>query len=106
MPQQGKLRVPDELAGLIRHLHPHLKKKVKAALRGIIADPSSGKAVKDELQGLMSFRVGTFRIVYRRGDARVIELVAIGPRKRIYEETFRLLKRQAEEEGRSSPDKH
>lgn len=89
--------MPDELATFIRHLHPHLKKKVHSALREIAADPFSGKELKDELKGLMSYRVGTFRIVCRRTDTRVIELLAIGPRKRIYEETFRLLQRKTED---------
>jgi mRNA-degrading endonuclease RelE of RelBE toxin-antitoxin system len=48
--------------------------------------------VEDEFAGLRSFRVGTFRVVYRVMRS-VIEIVAIGPRGRIYEETYRLLKR-------------
>jgi len=38
--------------------------------------------------------VGSFRIIYRVAPSRVIELVAIGPRRAIYEETLRLLRRQ------------
>lgn len=59
----------------------------------ILSDPSSGKALKDELAGLRSFGVGSFRIIYRV-IRNVIEIVAIGPRERIYEETYRLLKRE------------
>ncbi len=62
-------------------------------MKTILADPSSGKALKDELAGLRSFRVGSFRIIYR-AIRNVIEIVAIGPRERIYEETYRLLKRE------------
>ncbi len=87
-----RLRVPDEVAGLVRGMHPTLKRKTRASLKSILADPSSGKPLKDELAGLRSFRVGTFRIVYRV-KRNVIEIVAIGPRDRIYEETYRLLKR-------------
>ncbi|MGH8553960.1 MAG: hypothetical protein ACREUD_00005 [Gammaproteobacteria bacterium] len=32
-----------------------------------------------------------FRIVYRFAAGRVVELVAIGSRERIYEETYRLI---------------
>ena len=74
-------------------MHPDLKRKTKASLKTILADPSSGKALKDELAGLRSFQVGTFRVVYR-GMRNVIEIVAIGPRERIYEETYRLLKKE------------
>jgi mRNA interferase RelE/StbE len=87
-----RLRVPDEVAELVRGMHPELKRKTRASLKTILADPSSGKALKGELAGLRSFRVGTFRIVYRV-VRKVLEIVAIGPRERIYEETYRLLKR-------------
>lgn len=62
-------------------------------MKAILADPSSGKALKEELAGLRSFRVGTFRVIYRV-RRNVVEIVAIGPRERIYEETYRLLKRE------------
>ena len=88
-----KLRVPDEVAELVRGMHPTLKRKTRATLKTILADPSSGRALKNELAGLRSFRVGTFRIVYRV-IRNVVEIVSIGPRERIYEETYRLLKRE------------
>ncbi|OGP79851.1 MAG: hypothetical protein A2Z40_00175 [Deltaproteobacteria bacterium RBG_19FT_COMBO_60_16] len=88
-----RLRVPDEIAELVRRMHPDLKRKTRASMKAILADPLSGKALKDELVGLRSFRVGTFRIIYRIMRS-VVEIVAIGPRERIYEETYRLLKRE------------
>jgi len=88
-----RLRVPDEVADLVRGMHPALKRKTRASLKTILSDPSSGKALKDELAGLRSFRVGSFRIIYRV-IRNVIEIVAIGPRERVYEETYRLLKRK------------
>ena len=88
-----RLMVPDDVADLVRGMHPALKRKTRASLKTILSDPSSGKALKDELAGLRSFRVGSFRIIYRV-IRKVIEIVAIGPRERIYEETYRLLKRE------------
>jgi mRNA interferase RelE/StbE len=88
------LRVPDDLVALVRGLHPDLKRKLRASLRAILEDPRSGKALRDELEGFRSYRVSHFRIAYqiaRRG--RIVELVAIGPRIRIYAETLRLIKR-------------
>ena len=91
------LRVPAHVADLIRGLHPQIKRKLRAALAEIMADPHVGKALKDDLAGLWSFRVGKFRIVYRISQRaamdRCIELVACGPRERIYEETYRLVAR-------------
>ncbi len=82
-----------ETAELVRSLHPHLKRKVKAALQAILQNPNSDKALKDELAGLRSFGVGRLRVIYRTAAGQVIEVVAVGPRKVIYEETFRLLKK-------------
>ena len=88
-----KLRVPDALAELVRSMHPGLKKKVKASFKIILSEPYSGKALKDELNGLRSFRVSGFRIIYRISKGgKQIEIAAIGPRKHIYAETFRLIK--------------
>lgn len=91
-----KLRIPDEVVTLLHSLHPLLKKKVRAAFQSVCTDPYSGKALKDELERLRSFRVGRLRIVYRIGPRKQIEIVAVGPRKNIYQETFRLLRRESE----------
>ena len=89
-----KLRVTDDSAELIRSMHPHLKKKVRASLKTIRLNPDAGKALKDELTGLRSFRVSKFRIIYRISKRKHIEIVAIGPRNIIYEETFRIISRE------------
>ncbi len=88
-----RLRVPGPIAELVRGLQPELKGKVRAGLDVIRTDPSVGKELRDELAGLRSFRVGRFRIIYRIAPRRLIDLVAIGPRRTIYQETLRLLRR-------------
>lgn len=88
------LRVPDTIASLIRNMHPYLKKKLKVSLQTILSEPHLGKALKDELEGLRSFRVSSFRIIYKIADKKQIEIVAVGPRKNIYEETLRLIKKE------------
>ncbi len=85
-----RLRLPDETAATVRSLHPHIKQKIKAALQMVLASPQAGKVLKDELSGYRSFRVGNFRIIYRI-DKEIIEVVAVGPRRTIYEETYRLI---------------
>ncbi len=89
-----RLRIPDEVARLIRSLHPHLKKKLKASLQALLSNPHSGKALKEELAGLRSLRVSRFRVIYRMRGTKQIEIVAVGPRERIYEETFKLIKKE------------
>lgn len=91
-----KLRASDAVRALLRHLHPELKKKIKATLETLLLDPSYGKALKAELLGLRSVRVGRLQVIYRITSA-TIDLVAIGPRRTVYEETIRLLRREIEE---------
>lgn len=83
-----RLRVPDDVAGLIRGLHPDLKRKIRSAFDDVLADPGVGKALRDELAGLRSCRVARFRIVYRVVGT-IVEIVAVGPRRTIYEETWK-----------------
>lgn len=88
-----RLRVPAGIEALVRSLHPELKRKVRAGLDLIRIDPEAGKELRDELAGLRSLRIGRFRIVYRIASRRLIDLIAIGPRRTIYQETLRLLRR-------------
>jgi len=88
-----RFRISEPLEALIRGLHPELKRKVRAALDAIREDPSAGKKLRGDLAGLRSYRVGRFRVIYRVAPRSVIDLVAIGPRRGIYEDTFRLLRR-------------
>ena len=88
-----KIRVPHRVRELVREMHPHLKRKIKASMKIVLSNPNEGKALKDELAGLRSFGVGRLRIIYRV-ERNVIEIVAVGPRERIYEETFLILKKE------------
>jgi mRNA interferase RelE/StbE len=89
-----KLRIPNDTVSLIRGLHPELKKKIRAALLEITDDPLSGKPLKDELHGLWSYRIKKIRIIYRFTSGKYIDIIAIGPRKIIYEKTYKLLKKK------------
>jgi mRNA-degrading endonuclease RelE of RelBE toxin-antitoxin system len=89
---ERRLRVPGDVASLIQGLHPDLKRKLRAALHAIIADPSVGKTLRDELAGLRSYRIGRFRLVCRVAGS-IIEIVAVGPRASIHEETWRRVRR-------------
>lgn len=89
-----KLRITEDTVSLIRGLHPQLKKKIRAALQEITDNPHTGKALKDELKGLLSYRIKKTRIIYRLTGKKFIDILAIGPRKNIYEETYKLLKKK------------
>lgn len=97
----GRLRLAEDLVMLIRGMHPALKKKVRASLDAILSDPTCGKELRDDLAGLRSFKISRLRIIYRVSKAEV-QVVAIGPRNIIYEETSRLLRREQDRNRKSS----
>jgi mRNA interferase RelE/StbE len=86
-----RFRVPAAVAQLVRGLHPDIKRKVRAALDRLAQDVEAGKALQGDLRGLRSLRVARFRVIYRAPARRLIEIVTIGPRDRVYEETLRLV---------------
>ena len=92
---QRKIRVPDEIVALIRGCHPKLKRKIRAGIRHIMTEPESGKSLKDELEGLKSYPVSRFRIIYRISSKQIIDIIAVGPRRTIYEETYRIIKKES-----------
>jgi mRNA interferase RelE/StbE len=87
-----RLRIPAEVTALLRGLHPELKRRIRSGLDRLVRDPGAWKALQGELAGLRTLRLGRIRIVYREADG-VVEVVAAGPRERIYEETLRLVRR-------------
>lgn len=91
---RAKILLPDAVAGLVRSMHPHLKKKMRSAFHILMKDPAAGKPLRDELLGLRSFRVGRHRIIYRLRQSGQVEIVAVGSRESIYEETYRLLNKR------------
>lgn len=92
---QLKLRIPEEIVSFIRGCHPKLERKIRAGLKHIVTEPESGKSLKEELEGLKSYRISRFRIIYRISSKEIIDIVAIGPRKTIYEETYRIIKKES-----------
>jgi mRNA interferase RelE/StbE len=100
---QYLLKITEETVDLVRGLHPEIKSVIRDALKALIAQPYIGKSLKEEFEGLKSYRVKRYRIIYRiLREEKHLEIVAIGPRKTIYEETFRLIrKEQGQETNRS-----
>ena len=84
------IRTTEDISAYIRSLHPALKKRIHKALDQIRTQPGDGKPLRRELEGYRSFRVGKFRIIYRV-TVKEIEVVAVGPRRIIYDETARLM---------------
>jgi len=79
-----RLVIAQAVREVITHLPPQLKHKVKAALQSLADNPYQAKALKDDLQGLRSFRITSSRVILRI-DGSKVEVVAFGPRRNIYE---------------------
>jgi mRNA interferase RelE/StbE len=74
-------------------MNPELKRSVKSAIRSIATNPRSGTPLRRELEGLWKYRVRRFRIVYAIDTkARIVRVLAVGHRIRIYEEIAAQLK--------------
>jgi mRNA interferase RelE/StbE len=87
------LKVSDDLVSLLRNLHPLIKAHIRSALHFLVKNPNIGKLLKEELHGLRSYRVRKYRVIYRIvAPEKILEIIVIGPRNNIYEETFKILK--------------
>lgn len=74
----------------IRHLHPTLKRELRAALDELKENPWEGKILQRELTGFLSLRVKHHRIIYQFDEEKDrIDILTIGPRKTIYENLAR-----------------
>jgi mRNA interferase RelE/StbE len=102
MTQEHLLHIPEHLVSLIRNLHPLIKADIRNALRLLTQNPHGGKALKEELDGLRSYRLKKYRIIYRIAvtPPKTLEIIAIGPRKNIYEETFKIISRERDNKGK------
>src|SRR5574342_689660 len=82
-----RLGVAPGTAEVIRKLHPDLKRSIRSALDALGDDPTLGDPLRGELEGLHRYRVRRFRIVYEvERRARLIRVLAVGPRRSIYED--------------------
>lgn len=81
-----------EAAERIRKFHPQVKQEIRQAIRGLLVSPLTGHALQFELAGLRSYRVRTYRIIYRiSDDESCLDIVFVGPRRNVYEELRTLL---------------
>ena len=73
----------------VRVLPPDVRRRVRAAVDELKADPTGGEPLGGELTGLHRARGGRYRVVYR-ATANAVEIVAVGPRRTIYVDLERL----------------
>lgn len=84
-----KVIIPPGVKKQIARFHPALKQKIRAALDDLALDPYQGKALKEDLAGLYSYRVIRYRIIYSiHRNLLEVHVIAIGHRRRIYQAVF------------------
>ncbi|MDL1871921.1 type II toxin-antitoxin system RelE/ParE family toxin [Deltaproteobacteria bacterium PRO3] len=86
------VRLAPHLRGFLRKLHPGIKSKIRKALEELERDPGLGKPLKEQLEGLHSYRVSGYRIVYRINRREIwVEVIEIAERKIVYENVMTLV---------------
>ena len=89
-----ELDMDADVRSLIAHLPPTRKRVVREALRSLAKNPSAGKALQEDLVGLRSLRVGNWRVIFTvNTKERIVQVVALGPRRCIYEDVERARRR-------------
>ena len=69
------------------HLPPAIKQEIKEGIRFLADTPLAGEPLKRELEGKRKFRIGRYRLIYQlESNRKVVLIVAVGPRRTIYEE--------------------
>lgn len=88
-----QVAVPPDVAELIAHLPPGVKRGVKAGIRALAADPTVGEPLHGELAGHFKYRVRRYRILYQVHRAtRRVRIYAVGHRRSVYEALAEKLK--------------
>ncbi len=82
-----RLRITPKVQEVLPGFPPQTKRYIRESFGEILKDPWAGKPLRDELEGLHSFRAKRFRIVYQiQRENRVVFVVGVGPRETIYEQ--------------------
>ena len=89
-------RYTPEAAARIRKLHPQVKAEIKQGIRVLLQSPLAGHSLHFDLEGYWSYRVLTYRTIYRvNDDEATIDIVFVGVRRTVYEEWQAALREQS-----------
>ena len=85
-----KLAYTDEAKKRIGKLGPEIKRRIKAAVERLAANPHIGKHLTHELSEYWSYRAGDYRILYRVFEKQIlVVIVTVGHRKDVYKKASR-----------------
>lgn len=83
-----------EAKNIIHSLSNKKKLQIEDAIKRIATNPKIGKFLTQELKGLVSYRSGPYRIIYRIYHNEIMVLIlTIGHRKDVYRKMSRRLNR-------------
>ena len=83
MPRPRDVRLSRRAEKALDSIHLAREEYLKNAIRELSRNPLLGKKLKGEFEALRSFRMGSFRIVYRF-TKELLEVVYIDHRKDVY----------------------
>jgi mRNA interferase RelE/StbE len=70
----------------LKKLPAHVKARVLLAIEELVSNPFAGIRLRGELDGLLRWRTGDYRIVYKIDEEkRLVVLLDVGPRRAIYD---------------------
>ena len=70
----------------LKKLPAHVRARVVLAIEELVTNPFAGIRLRGELDGLLRWRTGDYRIVYKIDEEkRLVVLLDVGPRKAIYD---------------------
>ena len=77
------VRLSARAAKSLERVDPRHRERLAEAIQELVASPLLGKKLKGEFDGLRSYRLGSFRIVYRFGR-QALDVVYVDDRKDVY----------------------
>ena len=85
------IRLSTQAFEFLQTVQAKSKRQLENGLHCLHLDPYTGKALKGELKGYWSYRVGQYRMIYVIKNKEVIvEVLRIHHRKEVYEKMRRL----------------
>jgi len=70
----------------LKKLPAHVRARVVLAIEELVTNPFAGIRLRGELDGLLRWRTGDYRIVYKIDEEkRLVVLLDVGPRNAIYD---------------------
>ena len=69
----------------LKKLPAHVRARILPAIEDIMSNPYAGVRLRGELDGLLRWRTGDYRIIYKTDERKhLVVLIDVGPRKSVY----------------------